>query len=101
MSLTCLDPNAPIDFTDREAFYASDTTLVAVLRQEVLVSLCKAKAMENGKCRNHGGLSTGAKTEAGKTAIRLALKERMATFQASESKGRLSAMARDRRTRVS
>ena len=33
--------------------------------------------MENGRCRNHGGMSTGAKTEEGKAAIRLALNERM------------------------
>jgi hypothetical protein len=27
---------------------------------------CKAQAMQNGRCRRHGGLSTGPKTEAGK-----------------------------------
>lgn len=27
---------------------------------------CRAKAMPNGKCRQHGGLSTGAKTLEGK-----------------------------------
>ncbi len=27
---------------------------------------CRVKAMKNGKCRLHGGLSTGAKTEEGK-----------------------------------
>lgn len=27
---------------------------------------CVAKAMENGRCRNHGGMSTGPKTVNGK-----------------------------------
>lgn len=30
---------------------------------------CKAPAMANGRCRFHGGKSTGPKTEAGKKAI--------------------------------
>ncbi len=47
---------------------------------------CKAKAMENGRCRNHGGMSTGAKTEEGKAAIRLALKERMKGEQGIRAK---------------
>lgn len=47
---------------------------------------CKAKAMENGKCRNHGGMSTGAKTEEGKAAIRLALKERMSGAQGQKAR---------------
>lgn len=29
---------------------------------------CKAKALKNGRCRFHGGLSTGPRTEAGKRA---------------------------------
>lgn len=28
--------------------------------------VCKGKAMKNGRCRLHGGLSTGAKTTEGK-----------------------------------
>ncbi len=32
--------------------------------------LCQAPAMKNGRCRLHGGLSTGAKTEAGKARSR-------------------------------
>lgn len=28
---------------------------------------CRAKAMANGRCRNHGGLSSGPKTVKGKT----------------------------------
>jgi len=47
---------------------------------------CKAKAMENGRCRNHGGMSTGAKTEEGKAAIRLALKERMSGAQGQKAR---------------
>ena len=31
---------------------------------------CRAAAMPNGRCRMHGGPSTGPKTEAGKAAIR-------------------------------
>jgi len=42
--------------------------------------------MGNGKCRNHGGMSTGAKTEAGKAAIRLALKERMSGAQGQKAR---------------
>ena len=30
---------------------------------------CKRKALKNGRCPNHGGLSTGPKTNAGKTRI--------------------------------
>jgi len=29
-------------------------------------SLCKRKAMSNGRCPNHGGLSTGPKTKSGR-----------------------------------
>lgn len=42
---------------------------------------CKAKALRNGRCRNHGGLSTGPKTEAGRKAIALATRHRMASGQ--------------------
>lgn len=31
---------------------------------------CRSAAMPNGRCRLHGGKSTGPKTEAGKAAIR-------------------------------
>jgi hypothetical protein len=47
---------------------------------------CKAKALSNGRCRNHGGLSTGPKTQAGKLAIALATKRRMATGQLQAAK---------------
>ena len=33
---------------------------------------CQAPAMANGKCRMHGGASSGARTEAGRTKIRAA-----------------------------
>ena len=35
---------------------------------------CKAKALPNGKCRNHGGLSTGPKTPEGKLKSLMNLK---------------------------
>jgi hypothetical protein len=37
---------------------------------------CKAKAMANGRCRNHGGLSSGPKTPEGRAAVSKASKER-------------------------
>ena len=36
---------------------------------------CKAKAMKNGRCRNHGGLSTGPKTPEGKARALANLKQ--------------------------
>jgi hypothetical protein len=30
---------------------------------------CIAKAMKNGRCRNHGGMATGARTKAGKRRL--------------------------------
>lgn len=33
--------------------------------------LCRAPAMANGRCRSHGGKSTGPKTEAGLQRLRL------------------------------
>ena len=40
---------------------------------------CKAKALPNGRCRNHGGLSTGPKTPEGRKAIAQASRQRMAS----------------------
>jgi hypothetical protein len=37
---------------------------------------CRAKAMRNGKCRMHGGLSTGPKTAEGRARIAAAQKFR-------------------------
>jgi hypothetical protein len=38
---------------------------------------CQAKAMTNGRCKNHGGMSTGPKTPAGRQAISQATRKRM------------------------
>jgi len=37
--------------------------------------VCQRKAMTNGRCLNHGGLSTGPKTKAGKKKALLNLKQ--------------------------
>ena len=42
---------------------------------------CKAKALPNGKCKNHGGMSTGPKTAEGRKAIAEATRQRMASGQ--------------------
>jgi len=42
---------------------------------------CRAKGLANGRCRNHGGLSTGPKTTEGKSRIAEATKHRMAGGQ--------------------
>ena len=42
---------------------------------------CKAKAMPNGRCKNHGGMSTGPKTTEGRQAIAEATRQRMASGQ--------------------
>lgn len=44
-------------------------------------SSCKAKAMTNGRCKNHGGMSTGPKTPEGRKAIAEATRQRMASRQ--------------------
>ncbi len=38
---------------------------------------CKAKALSNGRCKNHGGMSTGPKTPEGRIAIGKATRKRM------------------------
>jgi len=40
---------------------------------------CQAKALTNGRCKNHGGMSTGPKTPAGRQAISQATRKRMAS----------------------
>jgi hypothetical protein len=40
---------------------------------------CQAKAMTNGRCKNHGGMSTGPKTPEGRQAISQATRQRMAS----------------------
>ena len=42
---------------------------------------CKAKALTNGRCKNHGGMSTGPKTPEGRQAIAEATRQRMASGQ--------------------
>ena len=42
---------------------------------------CQAKALANGRCKNHGGCSSGAKTEEGRQAIAEATRQRMASGQ--------------------
>ena len=37
---------------------------------------CVARAMLSGRCRNHGGLSTGPRTEEGRSAIAMSNKRR-------------------------
>ena len=43
---------------------------------------CKAKALANGRCKNHGGMSTGPKTVEGRQAVAQATSQRMAAGQA-------------------
>ena len=40
---------------------------------------CQAKALANGRCKNHGGMSTGPKTQEGRHAIAQATRQRMAS----------------------
>ena len=42
---------------------------------------CQAKALANGRCKNHGGMSTGPKTVEGRRAVATATAERMASGQ--------------------
>lgn len=42
---------------------------------------CKAKALANGRCKNHGGLSTGPRTLEGRKSIGVATRLRMAAGQ--------------------
>ena len=42
---------------------------------------CKAKALANGRCKNHGGMSTGPKTVEGRRAVATATAKRMASGQ--------------------
>ncbi len=42
---------------------------------------CQAKALANGRCKNHGGMSTGPRTAEGKKAIAEATRQRMSSGQ--------------------
>jgi hypothetical protein len=61
-------------------------------------TLCKTRAMANGRCRLHGGLSTGPRTAAGIERIRLALtKHGRYSQKAREERRRLQSLIRDAR----
>ena len=47
---------------------------------------CQAKALTNGRCKNHGGMSTGPRTDEGKKAIGAATAKRMASGQKERAK---------------
>ena len=38
---------------------------------------CQSSALKNGRCRNHGGLSTGPTTDKGRRAVAEATRQRM------------------------
>ena len=42
---------------------------------------CQGKALVNGRCKNHGGMSTGPKSLEGRKAIAEASRKRMASGQ--------------------
>ncbi len=42
---------------------------------------CKRKALANGRCPNHGGLSTGPKTKAGRARCAAATRQRWARWR--------------------
>ena len=46
---------------------------------------CQAKALGNGRCKNHGGLSTGPKTLLGRAKVAEATRQRMATGQCKKA----------------
>ena len=48
---------------------------------------CKMRALANGRCKFHGGFSTGPKTETGRAAIAKAQKQRWRRWR-SEHKSR-------------
>ncbi len=47
---------------------------------------CRAKALPNGRCKLHGGMSTGPKTLEGRQTISAATKARMFNGQLQKSK---------------
>ena len=47
---------------------------------------CRCIALKNGRCRLHGGLSTGPKTIEGRAKIAEATRERMANGQLQQAK---------------
>src|SRR5258706_980423 len=47
---------------------------------------CKRKALANGRCPNHGGLSTGPRTKAGRQRIAESTRRRWAQIRASRNR---------------
>jgi hypothetical protein len=47
---------------------------------------CKAKALTNGRCKLHGGMSTGPRSTEGRQAIAAATKARMFNDQLQKAK---------------
>jgi hypothetical protein len=62
---------------------------------------CQAKALANGRCKNHGGLSTGPRTEAGKRAIGIAARSRLAAGDQAKLLAGFRAWLERRRATVS
>lgn len=52
---------------------------------------CQAKALSNGRCKNHGVMSTGPRTAEGKKAIAKATAMRMASGQQEKAMAGLRA----------
>jgi len=46
---------------------------------------CQAKALANGRCKNHGGMSTGPRSDEGRRAIAEATAKRMTTPEARKT----------------
>jgi hypothetical protein len=51
-------------------------------------SLCKRQALPNGRCPNHGGLSTGPRTKAGKAHIAKAQRKRWQAYRKMKNQKR-------------
>ena len=47
---------------------------------------CAAKAMKNGRCKNHGGMATGAKTQEGREAISESNRRRWQAWRAANGR---------------
>ena len=54
---------------------------------------CMRKALKNGRCPNHGGLSTGPKTEAGRKRISKAQRRRWAAWRHQRDKTEVKAVS--------
>jgi len=69
--------------------YAQTNRKEVVMRQKIKCGAyarstgqpCQAKALTNGRCKNHGGMSTGPTTLKGRQAIAQATRQRMASGQ--------------------